>query len=1265
MTALLHIITVGISVLFLTVPLINRNVFKTPDIEGIVVSGREGIERVQQLQRDRKFTESIDSANALIDRYKNDSTMLYTADITNWPLVKEICQGKKDHPYKNLFIGAIDEGELAGLKQEDQLPLLVKNQVITELNFHIDNNNFFANLPNKPEYSNKSGVMLRLNNLKQAGILYGSTGDFTVKEGLDDAEKLQLKVFQRIFIEKVLFPEFIKKDLKRGNDWASEFIVQTAMFNIGVSYKANFELDEAIKVWNQLIEEYPKSIYAEVLFLQIGEALFAKGKDDLASGNISSAEYRFNQAIEYLKKLEMNREIAAEFPKYKYADLEPETYVNVDKASKAKSQVKQKTDIYTSEQAEADLSGKSEDDNSSGYYLEDAIKKIGECYTELGKTDSARMQYQLLLDYFPESDNLDDAQKLIADSYIRDGDMILQEADSTDASAQRKATEQYELAVKSYLKFINVFPQSDLISDVYIALGDAYNKLQRRNDATKAFASALGMAKEAEDQAKVQLQIGNYYFERERYDEAIDAYQIILNNFLSTEVAPNAQYMLAQCYFDKGDTTDAVKAYEVILDIYKTSSFLPNAAYKLGDYYMNKKNYKDARRAFNTGCINAPESNFAARSKHQMGMIWIRTAKETNDPKEKEIAYKAAIKEFENLIKNYGTPDDADRARYQIAVCYKEMNMEEAAKKVAEKVENLEISFDIFTLFGFDDQDLEDQIATLDLKIQEAKGKETKSQIMLKKGSVLSDKMEKYDEALEVYEQAKEMTAKNSKKIKADVNIAKIYGKKNDYDKAAELYNELIENPRVNEGLRQQLSINLYDIYFKAKKYDEAYAGFDNFAASHPTHSSAAYAVYRMGSIYAVQKEYEKAMEKYQTVIDKFANSNMYDKAVLGVGEQMINLGEYRKGLNYLKDFIEDTLSLTSAPSFFMKMAEVYTQHLDNKEEAINLYQKIINNYPDSHLFSYSAYKLGVLYKEMNNDKKAMEIFEMVKVEDKAIFRAAQSEIGRLLAKTDPEKAITYYQNIVDASETPEDSARAMIGIGDVYSAIKKWRNAGDKFGEVYDFYTGDDTTLLAGALVKRVDALVNGKMFSKAIETANIMQKKYPDHPLTINTYYFESTALFQLKRYKSARNVMYKIIELDRNPQLTEIAYYQLGDSYYFGKQLNAAIQKYSEYVKKYPKGTFTARAVYMRATCYLSQQPPNYEKARDGYYKVVTQYPNYDDICMAKYYLAICYDRLDQGKSALKYLNQVIKGGCNKKARELAKKKRDDILVKGIGL
>jgi tetratricopeptide (TPR) repeat protein len=1264
MASYMNAFIITLSLLFVSIPFWNKFVFHTINIDQIIIEGREGLGKVQELQGAGKFPESRDSAQVLIYKFRNDSSEIFASDIVDWAAALKLLDSTSNSFGSQLLTKRLNENDLGLLRSYTVADLtpLVKKQIVALFNnakadpmLYVNNTGRFAvhSDPRTANYYKK---------LVGKGILIENGSSVSLKPNMNYQERRALQKLHVMILDKFIYPGIVKKDYRQGFDWASEFIVQTAMHFIGASYSDQFQPDAAIQILDSLILLYPKSIYAEVVFEENGQTLLKDGKNQLSNGQTSMANMEFHKAIYYLEKIERNRDIARQFPKYKYVDLKPDEYVNVDVASRAKRKVRAETQLYTAQKAKEDLSGKKSDEKS-GYYLEDAVRLIGECYLQLGLTDSARSQFRLILQYFPESDNLSNAQKLIADSYVKDGDLLLARGDSANVATRQKADAFYLLAIKEYQRFVNVYPQSDLISETYISMGDAYNKMKRPADAAKSFAAALSRAKETEAQAKVQLKIGNYYFERKRYPEAIAAYQVILSNFLSTEVASNAQYLQGECYENSGDSVKALEAYAVIVDHYKQSTFFGSSALKIGDWNFNRKNYKTALEVYKTGRAYVdPNSDQSERMQFQIGMIWRKIG---DDAKGEDQAndYREALKQFKSVIDNFRETRYADQAGYQTAEIEKTLGNEKAAREAVKNISSRDILLKTLTLFrGEQGDNPEEDLKFWDQAYKDAVENEERAQALYEKGNVLLEKTKKYDEALTSYQQALSVTSDNQKKINCQVGIARVYNAQLKFKDAQDVISELLKNKNVSTELRQQLQIQLYDAYYRAKEYEKALDGFESFAAQFPSHALASYAIFRIGSIYADQQKYDKAMEKFRIIEDKYAASKEYDRAILMIGTQMVALGKAQDAVAYLEKFMKGHKDTPAAASIYLKIGDIYSKEFKNNAKALSYLALVCDSFPQDPQFSYGAYRYGMVLKEENKEQQAKAAFEKVRVEDIAIYRAAQAEIGKIIAKTDPEGAIKSYMKIVEKCETPEDSAIALMGIGDVYSTIQKWPEAAKAFQKVYDSYKGQDTNIVAGAIVKWADALNNSKDYKDVIRVAQIMQKAYPNNVYTVNTMYYEAMAYFASQELTNAERCFDKIINSGKSEQLTEIAYYQKGDCQYFKKggsqdaQMKSAIREYDAYLKKYPAGKYSARALYMEGNAYVTLE--NFSEAKQRLEKVVEKYPDFEEFCFAKNFYAFSLNKLEQWRAASKLYNEVIKGKCNSKAVEFARQQLESI-------
>ncbi|MBD3420775.1 MAG: tetratricopeptide repeat protein [Chitinivibrionales bacterium] len=1272
-------IIIGLTALFLSIPFINTNVFHTVNIDEMIVAGREGLAKVQEHVNRGDYPSARDSARSLIEHFRTDSLTFFLADITAWDTLFHLMKSDRNDLAGSLIISQFRPDYLDSVRafaSVEELNFSFKIKCIDALNALKDNAYFYVNNSTDMDLGDNRAVLRMLAVLRESAILTEEGGKMQVGQSLNERERRLLTRFHVLILENVLYSNIITKDMKRNRDWASEYTVQTAFFYMGTTYRIQFQLEKAINIYDSLIALYPKTIYAEVLFLQIGQMLYEDGITKLKNDDITSGRESLHKAVDYLKRIEKNREIARQFPKYKLTNLNPGQYTNIDQASIAKKTKKRRSKLYTLEEAKEDLEGEPRDEGG-GHNLEDAIKQIGECYIALGKTDSARMQFTLLLNFFSESDNRDDAQQLIAESYVKDGDLILDTlSDTTRAEIKKKAFEQYRNAVKEYLTFINVYPQSDLISDVYIALGDAYIKTGEQEKAVESFASALDLAKDTESKAQIQMQIGDYFLERKRYNKAIEAYQIILTNFLSTQVAPRAQYLMGNCREHLGDTVQAIKEYKTMVKLYKRSDLFSNAAYRIGDYYFKREQYDQAQEYYNFIESYDPEGEFTSKAMFRRGMIWKMIALDEEEESARENAYDKAIEIFlkiSELFRGTKYDLDADKACFQAADCYMRIGKKEAAQNIVNQIQNRVQRLESFKIIDPDD-DPHAKLKYWRQNYADAIEDEEKATALEGVAEVLFSNLQNYDSALVVYEQILELTEDVYKQIQAKVGISRIMVVKQKYARARDILLELLDNKKVFKELKQSLEIQLYDVYFKMNALDLAMDGFERFIVQYPDHARTPYAVYQVGNIYAKKKQFQKAQETMQIILEKHPQSDMLDKAVLGIGEQMISLGKAEEAVQYLEEFLASNSpdSIPTAPNIYLRLGETYKQELKKPQKAIQCYQTIVDEYGHSPYYPYAAYQLGMTLKEAGDEKKAVAAFDKVEREEGMVYRAAQAEIGKILAKTDPEAAIVNYEKIVAQSDAQEDSALAMLGIGDVYVSVRKWDKAAEMFDKVYSFYSGKDSSLLAGSLVKLVDAYINSKKYDKAIEASQEMQKRFPENTYTINTIYFEGSAWFAKKNYGKALEKFDQVIEKNQSEQLTEIAYYQKGDCYYFrasglngnreaqNKIFERAIRHYDTYLKKYPSGKYRANALFMQGNCYWTLQKP--KESRYCFQTIVTKYPNFPDMCSTKYYLGASLKELRKDNQALVYFKQVINSGkCSKKLREQADKQREALIAR----
>ncbi len=1262
MSGLIHILVVGVSAFFISIPFLNTHVFRSPNINKVIVRGREGLNAVNDnLQRER-FDAAVDTARKLIHEYRYDSLQFFVPDVKEWEALRTLLQSDEPSFKKSILLSHIPRNmrdSIEALDPEAHLRWDVKFRLVSAFNSIAADMGFYLNNREEISFSENSEAARWLSRLQENAIIVEQNGSYSLAEGIGEDEKNDLRRFHMVLLQQYIYPGILEKEDEYATTWAGEYIVQTAMYYLGVVYNLKKDIEHQIAIYDSLVQQYPNTIYAEQLFYKIGTILYKKGNRLKEREKHEEAYSAFGRAISYAERVEMNREVAGEFEKYRFRDLHIGKYVNLDKASIAKKDKSGTSRLYTLDKQKEEIAQEGRT-SKGGFLLEDVIILIGKCYLARGDYDSARTQFSLIQTYFPESDNIDNAQLYIARTWIAQADSR-RFADSIQVSERERL---YRNAVNELTRFINLYIHSDSMSKAYIYLGDVYRELDSDNKANNAFQMALDNAKGIDQKARIQYYIGNYFFEEQLYDEAAETYSVVVTSYSSTKWAPRAQYYKAEAFYLMGDTAKAIEVYKNVVRYYKQSDLFSSAAMKVGNYYFQNDNYKDARKYFNLGYVYDQNGKLAPKLKFQSGMVWVEVAqqqKEQNNRPAAQKAYKEAIKQFRVVTQQYPNTRDADQAYFQIADCQVKLGNESEAREASNNIRSRDILVESIRLFGVGADNYEQELDYWRQAYRDAIEKEEKATIQYEIGNIWLEKAQKYDSALTYFRKATDFTEDHMKRVNARIGIARAFTKKQNYDTAAALYTSLLDDDRLGTELRKKLKLQLYDVYYMAESYKKAVDLYREFYTQYPDHALAAYARFREAKSYAAMEQHRTALNKMRQLIEKYPHADIYDQAKAGVGNQMIASGEVDEGVAYLKQFLnsEPLDSIASAAQVLLKLGNTYFSTLDNPSEAKQYFTKIVENFSHSRIYSFAAYKLGMCEKNLGNTDASIEAFQLVKKQDRKLYQAASAEIGKMLAETQPQRAIESYKKVVQMAQTEEESTIAMIGIGDVYMSIKEWGDAASTFKEVYKSYGGNDTALISGALIKWINALHNDKQYAATIRIADTMQARYPEGTYTINSYYFEAQSYFAQKRYSTASVRFEEIISRDESPRLTEIAYYQKADCYYFNKQYSSAIAHYNEYLKKYPDGNYAANALYMQGNAYWTQQ--QYSQATRKFQQILSTYSSFKNMCNVKRLLAYSLDKMGKWERALGLYNQVLSNSsCSSEAISFAKEQKEKILT-----
>lgn len=157
----------------------------------------------------------------------------------------------------------------------------------------------------------------------------------------------------------------------------------------------------------------------------------------------------------------------------------------------------------------------------------------------------------------------------------------------------------------------------------------------------------------------------------------------------------------------------------------------------------------------------------------------------------------------------------------------------------------------------------------------------------------------------------------------------------------------------------------------ESEEYDKATDEFAAFVGRYPKSNNADNAQLEIGNNYRIQGDYNKSISAYEMLLEKYPQSDVVDSALLGIGDSYLDLGERSKAIETYQKLID------KYPYLNNEVAEEAQNRLDTIGE-IKQYEKVIES-GDKDIRDNAQYQLGNIYFSVFNDyDKAIEEFNKV-----------------------------------------------------------------------------------------------------------------------------------------------------------------------------------------------------------------------------------------------------------------------------------------------
>lgn len=716
--------------------------------------------------------------------------------------------------------------------------------------------------------------------------------------------------------------------------------------------------------------------------------------------------------------------------------------------------------------------------------------KVQEGWFYLGKSNYRKKKYKDALDFFNKLDMYDLVKEDLEEFHFKRGYSFLQEEMPEKAQADfyeikdidnkyahpanyfyshiAYSAKNYAVALEGFTRLQND-PTFGSVVPYYIA--QIYFIQGKYSDVVRIAPPLLSDTGYVQKSGEINRIIGQSYYQLADYKEAIPYLQKGPRESLAD------QYQLGYAYFMSGATTEAIPYLEKAT--VKNDSLAQNAYYFLGDCYRKAKETSKTRNAF----FKAYQLGFEPGIRKDALFNFAKYCYETGFS-----PYNDAIKYFQLFIKEYpNSPEKIEAFEYLVNCFHATRNYGEAMRIIEKMPSDYPAVKPVYQQLSFF-------------------------------RAIEYFNNTNYDSAKKYFAKAIAINVDPVVSAKSKYWLGEIAYKNKEYFTALLTWKDFQLMPG-GYDLKEYNGVNYNIGYscFMNKNYNDASISFRKFLL-HGQEMEAvrvADANVRTADCYFMAKNFSSASEYYETAI--------------ALNRLDVDYALYQKGIcnGLLKNYKEKINDLTQlqgqfknspylVPSIF-EIAESYKQ-LNDLNNAILWYDKIINAFPISTFRLQAINTIGILYFGMNKYDKAFEYL------DKVVQENPNSEEAKL--------AIGNIKSIFKEQNKPEEMEKYLKSVGTSISSSELDESYWNKASELY--YDKKNCDLATPELEKYIirfpaggnhteanfclaECAYSKSDFSKALNGYLIVIQK-PRNVFTETSLAKSSYILFKDKRYREA---------------------------------------------------------------------------------------------------------------------------------------------------
>ncbi|MCF6279182.1 MAG: tetratricopeptide repeat protein [Flavobacteriaceae bacterium] len=730
--------------------------------------------------------------------------------------------------------------------------------------------------------------------------------------------------------------------------------------------------------------------------------------------------------------------------------------------------------------------------------------------------------------------------------------------------------------------------------DVSYYLADINFKSGKFEKAIELGEPLLSNAKR-EEHSQISKIVGESYFNLGNYNKAIEH----LKNYKGTRGKWNNTdyYMLGYAFYKKYAYEEAISYFNKIIN--GDNAVAQNAYYHLAECYLKLDKKSEALNAFR----NASQMEFKTKLQEDAYLNYAKLSYEIGNP------YKNVPEVLQDYLKKYPKSTHKKEIEGLIISAYlTSQDYAGAIKYLEEKKETNNSLYQKAAFYRgiqvFNGNVFDEAIISFDKSLSQNIDKSIGAQSLYWKGDS-NFRLNNFNAALANFKAfSSNSEARYTDEYKnLNYNLAYTYFKQKEYQKAGiEFQNYINTNPEDEIKLNDSY-LRLADTYFVTSNYQNAINSYDKIVQLNT--SDADYAQFQKAVSYGFIHQDQKKIDELNTFLTKYPTSKYRDDGYYVLANEYVDANEIDKALEKY-DYLIDHFKRSPLVSKSMLKKGVIYYNTDRNEEALLTYKQIVRQFPNTPEARQAVASARQIYVDLGRvDEYAdwVKDIDFVNVTDADLDNDMYESAEKQYLQSNHQNAISGFNKYLDRFPRGLHTLPSHFYLAQSYYSEKQINKTIPHYKYVIDQEQGEFTEQ---ALTRLAQAYLEADNWSNAIPVLERLENESNDIQNTIFAQSNLMKGYYKQENYTKAVEYAEKVLGQSRaDNQMKSDAQIIIARSAIKTNNETKARSAYKK-VETIASGELKAEALYYSA--YFEHQDGSYRVSNKVVQKIASDYSVY---------------------------------------------------------